>query len=115
MQTFVLIGGVGRSGTNLLRRIRYEDLTADPVGTTQRVCAFVGVAFEARMLTKSDYALRGDNSSFEQADGDRHPVYAGIRRPPTRKDHLTAAEQDLVAGHCGELAEALGYEKDGDW
>jgi hypothetical protein len=42
-------------------------------------------------------------------------VCAGIRRPPTRKDHLTAAEQDLVASHCGELAEALGYGKEGEW
>jgi hypothetical protein len=91
--------------------IRYEDLTADPIGVTRTMCDFLGVAFEeARMLTLSDYAGPGDNTSFLPADGDPHAEYAAIRQRGTRKHHLTREERAVIADQCGELAEALGYD-----
>jgi hypothetical protein len=44
--------------------VRYEELTADPEGTTQRVCEYLGLAWEPDML---DYA-----------EGQRHTFRAGL-------------------------------------
>ena len=74
------------------------------------MCDFVGVAFEeARMLNQSDYAGRVVNTSFAQSDGTRHAEYTAIRQPESRKRHLTDEERAVIASHCGELADALGY------
>lgn len=49
--------------------VRYEELTADPAGETQRICAYLGVAWEPEMLDygKQDHgplkAVFGDWSS----------------------------------------------------
>ena len=95
------------------RVVRYEDLTADPVGVTRTLCDYLGVEFEeARMLTLSDYTGRVGNTSFVQTDGDRHAEYPTIRQLGTRKHHLTPQERAVIAQLCGELAEALGYDDD---
>lgn len=46
--------------------VRYEDLTTDPVGETRRLCAFLGVEWDAAML---DYG-QADHGSFEAGIGD---------------------------------------------
>jgi hypothetical protein len=46
--------------------IRYEELTADPAGVTQRVCAHLGVKWEPAML---DYGSH-DHGRFKSGLGD---------------------------------------------
>lgn len=46
--------------------VRYEDLTADPQGELERLCAFLGVAFEPAML---DYA-QFDHGTYKVGLGD---------------------------------------------
>jgi hypothetical protein len=46
--------------------VRYEDLTADPAGQTQRLCEFLGVPWEASMLDYDSF----DHGSFRSGLGD---------------------------------------------
>lgn len=41
-----------------IKRVRYEDLVADPRTTVRDICGFVGVAFEEAMLETASTALR---------------------------------------------------------
>lgn len=93
--------------------LKYEDLATDPTGTTQDLCAFLGVDFEhERMLNLSDFQGRRDNTSFPQDRGKAHKGYTAIRKPESRKHYLTDAEVHIVSSICGELAHALGYDDD---
>jgi glycosyltransferase involved in cell wall biosynthesis len=46
--------------------IRYEDMTADPVRTTQKICEWLGVPWEPEMLNYSDH----DHGRFKPGLGD---------------------------------------------
>jgi hypothetical protein len=93
--------------------LKYEDLTGDPVGTVQKLCAFLGVDLEKeRMLNMVDFKGHRDNTSFPQAADGRVAEFRAIRRPESRKPYLSAAELRITGSICGELAHALGYEDD---
>ena len=90
--------------------VRYEDLTAAPVTTTQRICDFLEVDFEQeRMLALEDYRPDSDNSSF-RGDDSATKTTDRVYKPESRRNHLKSSELALIGEHCGELAWALGYE-----
>jgi hypothetical protein len=81
--------------------IRYEDLAADPAATTQAVCAFLGVPWNARML---DYGSSG-HGSFRPGLGDwSDKIKSGRIHPPESPPAL-----DEVPAELRELARDWGY------
>ena len=79
--------------------LKYEDLAADPVGTTQTLCAFLEVEFEkVRMLNLQDFEGHQDNTSFLRDRGEKHREFGAIRKPASRKHYLTESEIQVV-GH----------------
>jgi LPS sulfotransferase NodH len=59
--------------------IRYEQLTADPEATLRRVCAHIGVKFEAGMLEYGEQ----DHGRFKSGLGDwRDKIKSGRIQPP---------------------------------
>jgi hypothetical protein len=80
--------------------VRYEDLTADPEGTTQSVCAFLGVDWEPQML---DYG-RVDHGQRGPGLGDwGQRIKSGEIHPPR------PLPQDEVPELLLELSRAWGY------
>jgi hypothetical protein len=79
--------------------VRYEDLASDPRAETQRICAFLGVEWDERML---DYG-RYDHGSFEPGLGDwSENIHSGEVRPPE-------PPPETVPEELRELAAAWGY------
>lgn len=80
--------------------IRYEELTADPRAELQRVCSFLDVAFEERMI---DYD-RFDHGRYRVGLGDwTEKIRSGVIHP------AAPAPPDVPAG-LRELCEAWGYD-----
>jgi hypothetical protein len=81
--------------------VRYEELATDPVGATQRLCRFLGVAWEEEML---DYG-RFDHGKFRPGLGDwTSNIHTGRVQPPAP---LPAAED--VAPALRPVTTAWGY------
>jgi hypothetical protein len=82
--------------------LRYEDLTADPRAATQRVCAFLGLHWEARML---DYG-RFDHGRMKPGLGDwKAKIKSGQIQPAEPPPPL-----DEVHPSLHDLCVAWGYE-----
>jgi Sulfotransferase family len=82
--------------------LRYEDLTADPRGATQRVCAFLGLQWEAGML---DYG-RFDHGRMKPGLGDwKAKIKSGAIQPAEPPPPLEEIHPSLH-----ELCVAWGYE-----
>jgi hypothetical protein len=59
--------------------VRYEDLTADPAGETQKLCAFLGVKWEATMLEYGNF----DHGRLRSGLGDwKENIKTGTIQPP---------------------------------
>ena len=85
--------------------VRYEDLTRDPEAETRRLCAFLGVAWDARML---DYGAF-DHGHYSPGLGDWKDKIRSGRVQPARP--LPAAE-DVPPALRG-LAADWGYLRHG--
>ena len=82
--------------------VRYEDLTADPRAETQRVCAFLGLQWEAGML---EYG-RFDHGRMKPGLGDwKTKIKSGEIQPAEPPPPL-----DEVHPSLHELCVAWGYE-----
>jgi hypothetical protein len=82
--------------------VRYEDLTADPRGETQRLCAFLGLQWEAGML---DYG-RFDHGRMKPGLGDwKAKIKSGENQPAEPPPPL-----DEIHPSLHELCVAWGYE-----
>jgi Sulfotransferase family len=85
--------------------LRYEELTADPIGATKRVCDFLQVAWEPQML---DYG-RFEHGRYRPGLGDWGEQIESGRVQPARA--LPRAEE--APGPLLELVSAWGYAADG--
>jgi Sulfotransferase family len=82
--------------------VRYEDLTADPRAETQRVCAFLGLQWEAGML---EYG-RFDHGRMKPGLGDwKTKIKSGEIQPAEPPPPL-----DEIHPSLHELCVAWGYE-----
>jgi hypothetical protein len=79
--------------------VRYEDLTSDPVSETQRICAFLDVAWEPGML---DY---GHDGVFVRGLGDWSDK---IRSGAVQSGRPLPGEEDIPP-RLHELCKAWGY------
>ena len=84
--------------------VRYEDLTADPKGTLQGICSFLGLDFEQGML---DYGPRGDGDLTKGLGDWREKIRSGSVQPGRE----LPAEQD-VPQVLRPMCEAWGYTGD---
>jgi Sulfotransferase family len=86
--------------------VRYEDLASDPRRETQRICAFLGVPWEAQMLEYGQF----DHGRYRAGFGDwKDKIRSGRVQPP---DPLPAPEDipDLLR----PLSRAWGYLPEDD-
>jgi sulfotransferase family protein len=82
--------------------VRYEELTADPRGETQRLCAFLGVQWEPGML---DYG-RFDHGRMKPGLGDwKAKIKSGAIQPADPPPPL-----DEIYPSLHQLCVAWGYE-----
>jgi sulfotransferase family protein len=79
--------------------VRYEDFVAEPVRTTQDVCAYLGVPWEEGMLRYADR----EHGRFRGRLGDWSPTLrSGVIRPPQ-------PPPEVVPDELQEACRLLGY------
>ncbi len=108
--------GAGRAsgavlGPGRYHEVRYEDLVAGPRATLERLCAFVELAFDPRML---EHARDVDRDRLAPASG--LPYHARAATPPqegARDWRTEMAEGDVEAFEAlaGGLLADLGYPR----
>ena len=86
---------------------RYEDLVADPETTMKRVCDFLGISFDRRIVLRPTKVGKhwGGNSATER----EFSAITAERAKSWRKE-LSEDEIGWVEWHCRDLMEPLGYE-----
>ena len=85
-------------------QIRYEDLTADPAGTLQCICEFLGLRFEDQMLDfrwKTHHVTNGNDIRFSSS--------ARIERDEQWRNSLKPDDLEYFNHKAGWLNEQLGY------
>jgi hypothetical protein len=81
--------------------VRYEELASDPEGTTRRLCEFLGVPWEARMLDYGDFA----HGAFRPGLGDwSENIRSGRVQMPAQPPDESEIPPELL-----DLTRAWGY------
>lgn len=89
--------------------VRYESLTSQPQAELERICRFMGVAFEPAMLAFYRNHL---NVKEDMAEGQHHAL---LGKPATTekvgryREALTSSQTALVERLLGDKMQALGY------
>lgn len=92
------------------RLVVFESLTSNTDTEVASICQFLQVDSEQRRMQEmSDYAGHDDNTSFRSTDKPDNGS-AKVKKLESRKNHLDAAEIEIVGKICGPLAVALGYQ-----
>jgi hypothetical protein len=87
--------------------VRYEELTDAPEPTMRRVCEFLGVAWDPRVL---------ETSRVRSFTGTEQTEI--VKRPPTWQGYFAPSRLRLLERIGGRLLHELGYETshpEGDW
>lgn len=102
-----------RLGAEVVLRLRYEDLVADPEAAVRSVCAFLDEDFEPAMLRyhEGQHARRGAAMSESWRN-----TAAPVMRGNTGKWRGKLSDEELAAveGVCGDQMKHLGYDLDTD-
>jgi hypothetical protein len=86
--------------------VRYEDLVHDPVPACRRLCAFLELPYDERMLRFHEGRTR-----YQPGRSAKHawlPITSGLRDWRTQ---LAAADLDRFEAAAGGLLDELGYER----
>lgn len=106
----IALGMRERAGSKRFFSVRYEDITAQPESTMQRLCKFLGYRYTPSMLSfhETDEAKKAAKSS-DLWGNVANPVMADN----TRKFLREAGEADIRAFElvAGDALDALGYER----
>jgi hypothetical protein len=83
--------------------VRFEDFVADPAAVVRRLCAFVGLEFDAAMVPQP-----GHRFPFATLPADRkwYPLF-----PDPWLEKVGGREPAVIASVCEPLAIELGYER----
>lgn len=97
-------------GADRYIEVRYEDLTADPVKTLQRLCAFIEIDYHPDMLSYHERA----GSLLQHVSYPEH--HQRLSLPPTRglrdwRRDMTENDLVLFEAIAGDLLGELGYER----
>lgn len=87
--------------------VRYEDVVDDPQVELRRICAGVGLDYDDRMLSMSEYE-RKENSSFDLR-GSEHLAAVRRRDSVDRAARVPAEELAIVAEKTRLAARLAGY------
>lgn len=90
-------------GGNAIHFLKFEDLLRDPGGTIERLCAWLGLPFQAELLD-----IMMVNSSYTDAGTVR-----GVSHEPSRRWATTLSEREigLIEMVTGGAMTALGYQR----
>ncbi|TDR47498.1 sulfotransferase family protein [Tahibacter aquaticus] len=97
-----------RYGAQRILRLHYEALVGDPAPAFVQICAFLGLPFEASMLS----AFSGDEARIAAR---LSSSWANVAKPISTtsvqayRRRLTLREAQDVEGHTAELLQTLGY------
>ncbi|MFC4621198.1 glycosyltransferase [Comamonas nitrativorans] len=88
--------------------VRLEDLVADETAVLAKICAFVGIQFDAQRLSGAAALADKISLPWEQwKSGNRKEVSANIAHRHSRR--LSARDQKVLQSIVGEQMKALGY------
>jgi hypothetical protein len=93
------------ASSGALLRVRYEDLAADPARELQRICRFIDLRFDDRMLdfrSRPHHVANGNDMRLK--DG------AAIRIDEAWKQALSLKDLAYFEKHAGVLNRRLGYD-----
>jgi hypothetical protein len=106
----IALGMRERAGPKRFISVRYEDITAQPEGTMQRLCKFLGYRYTPSMLNfhETDEARKAAKSSDLWGN-----VVNPVMADNTRKFLREAGETDIRLFElvAGDALDALGYER----
>ncbi len=97
-----LLSRVTRPGD--LLRVRYEDVAEDPAWELQRICRFIGLRFDSRMLdfrSRAHHVANGNDMRLARR--------TTIRLDDTWRNALSPADVAYFERHAGALNRKLGY------
>jgi hypothetical protein len=97
-------------GVTPYTEVRYEDLVRTPEAVCERICNFLGIPFDAALLT-FDHVEREWMPTNPGEGSKRH--YQGFeqQRVDKWKKHLQPAEVKLIEDRCRQGMEWFGYER----
>lgn len=88
--------------------LRYEELVADPEGQIRRMCEFLGLDYDPRMLE-----IERANSSYVRQDQERTRKGISTQSVERWRTELTTTELWILEKVCAETMQRLGYERVG--
>lgn len=88
--------------------LRYEELVADPEGQVRRMCEFLELEYDPRMLE-----IQRANSSYVRQDQERTRKGISMQSVERWRTELTTPELWILEKVCAETMRRLGYERVG--
>lgn len=93
-------------------QLRYEDLVGDPVTTSRRLFAWIGLPYDAAALAFCERISDETSGSYHAATQAHWYRHDHARRVGRWCENLTAAEQEAVLPVVMPLLQRLGYAPD---